>query len=89
MGRVEARHSREDRGLAGSGRWEGTWEEGSGAPMRCQGCWGSSPQPSAQCINPCLLSRIPGRLPPAPGSRQHRLDTDCPAIVGLQLWCQL
>ena len=28
MGRVEARHSREDRGLARSGRWEGTWEMG-------------------------------------------------------------
>ena len=86
------------RGQRPSRKWEmggdmgggkGTWEEGSGAPMRCQGCWGLSPQPSAQCINPCLLSRIPGRLPPAPGSRQHRLDTDCPAIMGLQLWCQL
>ena len=34
-GQGEAGHSGEDRGPAGSGRWEGTWEEGSGAPMRC------------------------------------------------------
>ena len=30
MGRVEAGHSGEDRGPAGSGRWEGTWEEEKG-----------------------------------------------------------
>ena len=34
MGRVEAGHSGEDRGPAGSGRWEGTWEEGRGHGRR-------------------------------------------------------
>lgn len=67
---MEAGHNGEDRGPAGSGRWEGTWAEISRAPMRCQGPQGSSPQPSPSASTPACSpeSLAVPRLRPGPGS---------------------
>lgn len=78
------------RGQRSSWKWEMGRDVGGDqrSPHEMPGPPGVVPAAFAQGINPCLLSRIRGRPLPAPGSRQCRRHTHCPAVVGLQLWPQ-